>query len=52
MMVKWNWRKSRIIFPQENEHLVIFDLIQLVLVQTCNVMYATDIRSFVILIEV
>ena len=21
-MVKWNWRKSRIIFPQENEHLV------------------------------
>ena len=22
-MVKWNWRKSRIIFPRENEHLVI-----------------------------
>ena len=22
MMVKWNWRKSGIIFPQENEHLV------------------------------
>ena len=21
-MVKWNWRKSRIIFPQEIEHLV------------------------------
>ena len=23
-MVKWNWRKSRIIFPRENEHLVLF----------------------------
>ena len=23
MMVKWKWRKSRIIFPQENEHLVL-----------------------------
>ena len=23
MMVKWNWRKSRIIFPRENEHLVV-----------------------------
>ena len=22
-MVKWNWRKSRIIFPRENEHLVL-----------------------------
>ena len=22
MMVKWNWRKSCIIFPWENEHLV------------------------------
>ena len=22
MMVKWNWRKSRIIFPRENERLV------------------------------
>ena len=22
VMVKWNWRKSRIIFPRENEHLV------------------------------
>ena len=22
MMLKWNWRKSRIIFPRENEHLV------------------------------
>ena len=22
MMVKWNLRKSRIIFPQENEHVV------------------------------
>ena len=22
IMVKWNWRKSRIIFPQKNEHLV------------------------------
>ena len=22
MMVKWNWRKSRIIFLRENEHLV------------------------------
>ena len=22
MMVKWNWRKSRIIFPRENEQLV------------------------------
>ena len=21
-MVKWNWRKSRIIFPRQNEHLV------------------------------
>ena len=21
-MVKWNWRKSRIVFPRENEHLV------------------------------
>ena len=20
--MKWNWRKSRIIFPRENEHLV------------------------------
>ena len=23
-MVKWNWRKSRIIFPRENEHLVYY----------------------------
>ena len=22
-MVKWNWRKSRIIFPRESEHLVL-----------------------------
>ena len=22
-MVKWNWRKSGIIFPRENEHLVL-----------------------------
>ena len=22
MMVKWNWRKSRIIFSRENQHLV------------------------------
>ena len=22
--MKWNWRKSRIIFPRGNEHLVIF----------------------------
>ena len=21
MMAKWNWRKYRIIFPRENEHL-------------------------------
>ena len=25
-MVKWNWRKSRIIFPRENEHLVAVEL--------------------------
>ena len=25
-MVKWNWQKSRIIFLQENEHLVVFVL--------------------------
>ena len=24
MMVKWNWRKSRIIFFRENEHLAVF----------------------------
>ena len=24
-MVKWNWQKSRIIFPRENEHLVYWD---------------------------
>ena len=24
-MVKWNWRKSCIIFPRENEHLVQFE---------------------------
>ena len=23
MMVNWNWRKSRIIFLRENEHLVL-----------------------------
>ena len=23
MIVKWNWRKSRFIFLQENEHLVM-----------------------------
>ena len=23
MMVKWNWRKSHIIYPRENEHLVL-----------------------------
>ena len=23
MVVKWNWWKSRIIFPRENEHLVL-----------------------------
>ena len=23
MMLKWNWRKSRIILPRENEHLVV-----------------------------
>ena len=28
-MVKWNWRKSRIIFPRENEHLVILALFTL-----------------------
>ena len=22
-MVKWNWRTSHIIFPRENEHLVL-----------------------------
>ena len=25
-MVKWNWWKSRIIFPRENEHLVFYFL--------------------------
>ena len=23
MMLEWNWRKSRNIFPRENEHLVV-----------------------------
>ena len=27
-MLKWNWRKSRIIFPRKNEHLVPFDFRQ------------------------
>ena len=27
MMMKWNWRKSRIIFLRENEHLVIIIII-------------------------
>ena len=27
MLVKWNWRKSRIIFPRENEYLVGFDFL-------------------------
>ena len=28
MMVKWNWRKSRIISPRENEHLVVIVFIR------------------------
>ena len=28
MVVKWNSRKSRIIFPRENEHLVLFHFFQ------------------------
>ena len=36
MMVKWNWRKSRIIFLQENEHLVYCKIDQL---QSCHDLY-------------
>ena len=35
-MVKWNWPKPRIIFPRENEHLVI------------NLLYLTCVSFFLL----
>ena len=60
-MVKWNWLKSRVIFPRENEHLVRasvcytkklkklhFILTKVAFIQTLNttVIYSRDLFTY------
>ena len=44
MMVKWNWRKSRIIFLRENKHLVFIVFVTIKTVMTLQM--TTTVGNF------
>ena len=48
-MVKWNWRKSRIIFPRVTEHLVVLCKSPALNCQQCNYRAALKQQHLIVL---